>query len=145
MKIYSHRYIHRKASVIMSFLVQFQASGLTVSQKMDSILDVFCEVCEVLQNLIFTEDSWATASDFQQHFGHITYSISNKSTQSQLTICLGLPQRAVCKHFTANTVNYLRTVFEKYISKMFKITKIEVDVTEKKGYLAEAVLQKKAF
>ena len=26
---------------------------------------------------------------------------------------------------------------------MFKITKIEVDVTEKKGYLAEAVLQKK--
>ena len=80
MKIYSHRYIHRKASVIMSFLVQFQASGLTVSQKMDSILDVFCEVCEVLQNLIFTEDSWATASDFQQHFGHITYSISNKST-----------------------------------------------------------------
>ena len=28
----------------------------------------------------FTEDSWATASDFQQHFGHITYSNSNKST-----------------------------------------------------------------
>ena len=36
----------------------------------------FCEICEVFQNLIFTEDNWATASDIQQHFGHITSSIN---------------------------------------------------------------------
>ena len=33
-----------------------------------------------LQNLNFTEDSWMTASDLQQNFGHITCSINNKST-----------------------------------------------------------------
>ena len=44
-----------------------------------------CEICEVLENLIFTDDCWATP-DFQQHFGHITCSISNKLTQSQLTV-----------------------------------------------------------
>ena len=33
-----------------------------------------------LQNLNFAEDSWMTASDLQQNFGHITCSISNKST-----------------------------------------------------------------
>ena len=66
--------------VIVSFLVQLKAWELTVSQKRDSILDIFCEICEVLQNLIFTEESWATASDFQQHFEHITHSVSSKST-----------------------------------------------------------------
>ena len=35
-----------------------------------------------------TEDSWTTASDFQQHFGHIASSISNKSTKSQQADCL---------------------------------------------------------
>ena len=48
--------------------------------KKDSILDAFCEICEVLHNLKFTKESWVTASDFQQHLGHITYSVSNKST-----------------------------------------------------------------
>ena len=64
------------------------------------MLDVFYEICQVLQNLIFTEDGWATASDFQQHFGHIACFISNKSTISQLTVCLGPPQRAVHGQFT---------------------------------------------
>ena len=50
--------------VIVSFLVQLQAWGLTILWKRDSILDAFCETCEVLQNLIFIENSWATASDF---------------------------------------------------------------------------------
>ena len=49
-------------------------------RKKDSILDVFSEICEVLQDLNFTENIWANASDFQQNFGHITCSISNKST-----------------------------------------------------------------
>ena len=79
-KIYPHEHIHRKTPVIVSFLVQLQPWELTILRRTDSILDAFCEVCEVLQNLIFTEDSWATASNFQQHFGHITCSISNKST-----------------------------------------------------------------
>ena len=34
-------------------------------------LRCFCEICEVLQNLSFTDDSWATDSDFDK---------SNKST-----------------------------------------------------------------
>ena len=52
----SHKYIHRKTPVIVSFLVLLQTSGLTVLQKRDSILDIFCEICEVLQNLNFAED-----------------------------------------------------------------------------------------
>ena len=45
----------------MSFLVQLQAWWFTVLLKNNSILDAFCEICEILQNLIFTEDSWASA------------------------------------------------------------------------------------
>ena len=47
--------------LIMSFLVQLQAWWFTVLLKNNSILDAFCEICEILQNLIFTEDSWASA------------------------------------------------------------------------------------
>ena len=57
---------------------------LKILQKKDSFLDAFFEICEVLQNLNFTEDSWATAFDFQQHFGHMC-SISNKSTADCLS------------------------------------------------------------
>ena len=62
--MYSHKYIHRKTPVIGSFLVQLQAWELTILRKRGSILDVFCETCEVLQNLIFIENSLATASNF---------------------------------------------------------------------------------
>ena len=102
-------------------------------QKRDSTLDNFCEICEVLQNLISTEDSWATASDFQQHFGHITCSVSNKSTWSHLTVCAGPPQRAGCKQSSV------------FVSKIFKITKVEgnvflveVEVTIKKGVFSRS-------
>ena len=62
-------------------LFLFNTVGLQFGlRKKDSILDVFCEIWEVLQDLSFTEDIWANASDFQQHFRHITCSISNKST-----------------------------------------------------------------
>ena len=114
--MWSHEHIHWKAPVMVSFLVQLQPWRLTILWKRDSILDVFCEFCEVLQNLFFTEDSWTTASDFQQHFGHITCSISNKSTLSQLSVCLGFPQSAVRKQFTV------------FVSKIFKITKVEGNV-----------------
>ena len=93
--------------------------------KRDSIFDVFVEV---LQSVIFAEDSWATASDFQQQFGHMTCSISNKSTQSELTVCLGPPQRAVRKQLSV------------FVSKIFIIIKVEgnvflaeVDATNKKS------------
>ena len=43
-------YIHWKAPVMVSFLVQLQPWRLTILWKWDSILDVFCEFCEVLQN-----------------------------------------------------------------------------------------------
>ena len=73
--------IHSQANASDSVLFG-TAAGLRayILRKRDSILDIFCETCEVLQNLIFTEDSWATASDFQQHFGYITCSISSKLT-----------------------------------------------------------------
>ena len=61
-----------------ALLVQLQDWGLTVLWKRDSVLEAFCKIFEVLQKLIFTEDGRATASDFQQHFRHITCSISNK-------------------------------------------------------------------
>ena len=61
----------------VSFLLLLQAWGLTYLQKRNSILDVFCDICEVSHNLNFTEDSWVTASDFQQHFRHVTCSINN--------------------------------------------------------------------
>ena len=48
-----------------------------------------CETCEVLQNIIFKENRWSTASDLQEHFERITCFISNKSTNY-----LGLPETA---------------------------------------------------
>ena len=53
-----------KTPVIVSFLVQLQAWGFTVLRKRDPILDVFCEICQVLQNLNFAEDNVAIASNF---------------------------------------------------------------------------------
>ena len=97
---------------------------LAVLRKRETILDVFCEISEVLQNLIFTENSLANASDIQQHFGHITCSVSNKS------VCLGPPQRAVRKQFTV------------FVSKIFKITKVEGNIFCGWGRLNE---QKRVF
>ena len=107
----------------------------------------FVKFVKFYRNLNFTEDSLATASDFQQHFGHITCSINNKSTQSQLAVCLGPPKlfaRAARKHFTV------------FVSKIFKITKVEGHIfcgrgcrNKHKRVLAEAVIRmcfaKKAF
>ena len=74
-------YGEKKLWINLLELFLFSTVGLQFGlRKKDSILDVFCEICEVLQDLSFTEDIWANASDFQQHFRHITCSISNKST-----------------------------------------------------------------
>ena len=56
--------IHRKISVSVSFLVQLETCGLSVFQRETPSQMLFCENCEVLQNIIFTEHYWATASDF---------------------------------------------------------------------------------
>ena len=53
---------------------------------MDSILDDFCEIFEVLQNLIFAEESLATAFDFQQHFGHFALLAINQLSHSWLSV-----------------------------------------------------------
>ena len=74
-KIYSQE--NASDSALFSTVAVLKAYSFT---KKDSISDVFCEICEVLQNLKFTKESWATASDFQQHLGHITCSVSNKWT-----------------------------------------------------------------
>ena len=94
------------------------------------MLDIFCEICDILQNFIFTEDSWATASDFQQRFGHIIYSSSNKSTQSPLIVFLGPLQSTVRKQFTV------------FFSKIFKITKFEGNILCGRGRRNE---QKRIF
>ena len=67
-----------------SVLFSITVAGLRAFnlRKRETILDVFCEICEVLQTLIFTEDNWTAASDFQQQFGYITCSNYNKSTYS---------------------------------------------------------------
>ena len=45
-KLYSHEYIHRKTTVIVSYLVRLHASVL---RKRDSMLYVFYEICEFLK------------------------------------------------------------------------------------------------
>ena len=40
-KACSHKYIHRKMPVTVSFLLQLQVLGLTVLRKMETNLDVF--------------------------------------------------------------------------------------------------------
>ena len=80
-KIVFSKSIHRKTPVMASFLVQFQPCGLTVFLISNSQM-LFYENWEVLQNMNFTEQCCATASDFLWHFQCITYLISNKSVQS---------------------------------------------------------------
>ena len=66
--------------------------GLQLYRKVASSQMLSCETFEVLQNIIFKENCWPFASDFQEHFGYITCFNSNKSTN-----CLRLPETAVNK------------------------------------------------
>ena len=61
-KKYSHEHIHRKTVVMVSFVVQFAALRANNFMKRGLHLRCFCEICEVLHNLIFTGGSWTTAS-----------------------------------------------------------------------------------
>ena len=54
-----------------------------------------CEICEVLQNIMFLKNCWSTAADFQEHFGCIACFISSK-----LTNYLGIPETAVHKQLS---------------------------------------------
>ena len=69
-QIYSNKYIHLQTSVMASF--KYSCGN------------------EVLQDIVFKENRWVTASDFYQYFGRIACFISNKSTN-----CLGLPETVV--------------------------------------------------
>ena len=53
------------------------------------------ETFEVLNKIIFKENCWWTAFDFQGHFERIACFISKKSTN-----CLGLPETALHKQLT---------------------------------------------
>ena len=55
-KIHSHKYIHRK-TVMVSFQYSCRLEGLQFYEKGNPSQMLFCEICKVLQNLIFTEDS----------------------------------------------------------------------------------------
>ena len=58
-------------------------AGLRTYTFKKKVFFVFCKICEVLQNLISTEDSLAAASDFQQHFRHINSQLAlNQPTDS---------------------------------------------------------------
>ena len=54
--------MHSQENASDCFVAGLRAYSFT---KRDSILDIFYWICEVLQNLIFTEDRWETASDFR--------------------------------------------------------------------------------
>ena len=66
MEKYIHTNIFHKKNtsdgVLFSMVAVLRAHNFT---KKRLLIRCFCEICEVLQNLIFTEDSWATGSDFQ--------------------------------------------------------------------------------
>ena len=79
-----------KTPVMVTFLLQLQAWGVTVLRKRNSITDAFLWNLWSLQNifLTFVEDCWATTSNFQHYFERTICFISNKSIQSLLTICV---------------------------------------------------------
>ena len=107
--IFTWVYLQENASdsVLFSTVAGLRAYSL---KNRDSILDVLRNLWSFTESQFY--DSWATTSDLQD-FGHITCSISNKSTQSQLTVCLGPPQGTIRKQFTV------------FVSKIFKIAKVE--------------------
>ena len=63
--------------------------GLQLYEEVTLSQMLTCEICEVLQNIIFKERCWSTAPDFYEHVRRIACFISNKSTN-----CLGLPETA---------------------------------------------------
>ena len=67
--------------------------ALQALQKNNTSQMLSCETCEVLKKISFKENCWSTA--FEEHFGHIAFFISKKSTN-----CLGLPETAVHKRLT---------------------------------------------
>ena len=73
--------IYRKTPAMASFLVQLQTCGLTVFQN-GPITDALLWKLGILENINFTEQCWATASDFQWHFQCITCPISDKWVHS---------------------------------------------------------------
>ena len=76
---------------------------LQLYQKLALSQILSCETCEVLQNTIFKENCWSTASDFWEHFGWITCFISNKSTNF-----LWLPETAVSTQLTVFSLEILK-------------------------------------
>ena len=89
-------------SVLFSTVAGLRAYSL---QKRDSILDVFCEICEVLQK---------TAGGLLLIYNIYDMSLALlASNSSQLTVCLGPPQRTAPKQSTV------------FLSKIFQITKVE--------------------
>ena len=122
--------MHMNIFTMESFLVQLWPCVFTILRKMDSLLVKFYKIS-------FLQKTAGGLLKISSNILDIACSISNKLTQSQLTVCLGPPQRTVRKQFTV------------FVLKTFKITKIErivflaeVDITFKKRYLAEAVTQR---
>ena len=125
-KKYSHEHIHRKTVVMVSFVVQLQPWGLTILWKGGSILDVFVKFVK-----------FYTISFLQEAAGRLL-PIAVLAINQILTVCLGPPQWAARRQFTV------------FVSKIFKITKVEGNVfygwgrrnEEKKRYLAVAVTKR---
>ena len=78
-KLYLHKNIHMKKSVIVSFLLQLRAWELTVLKERDFILDAFLRNLRSFKKARFHKRLLDDNPDFQHYFGHITCSISNKS------------------------------------------------------------------
>ena len=103
-------HIHRKLPVIVSFLVQLQARRLTALRKRNSVLDLFFKFVKFYR-ILFGQKKAERLLPISSNISHISLALLaiNQLSHSWL----GPLQRAVCKQFTM------------FVSKMFKITKVE--------------------
>ena len=91
-------------------------SFLVHSKHVDSIADTYYEICEVLQDIIFPEHCWITASNFLQQFW--MYCLLNQQfINSNTTTCLGFPETVIQLFLEASNPECL---FRKYLKQIKK-------------------------
>ena len=95
---------------MLSFLVQLQTWGLSFTKKRPHLRCLFVKFMKSYR-ISFLQKTPAIASDFQHHFGHITSSINTKLSLSR-----------------SSTKSYIPKQFTVFVSKIFKITKVEGNI-----------------
>ena len=100
-KIVFTKSIYRKTPVMAFFLVQLQICGLKSFLKGSSSQMLFYENCEILQNIIFTQQCCAAASGFLWHFQRITPVLSVINQFIHISINIGI----ILVYWYYNTIN----------------------------------------